>query len=63
MWPCRDIMGEWTFLAHPCTGSSDIDNAYTYQAQCSYVLPLPGQPGQFIFMGDQWDVDNLGASR
>lgn len=56
-------MGDWSFLGYPCTGSSEIDNAYTFQAQGSFVLPLAGQQGRYIFMGDQWDPEDLGSSR
>ena len=31
--------------------------------QVTFVLAVHGQPGRFVFMADQWDPDNLGASR
>ena len=40
-----------------------MDAAVTFQSQGTFVLPAPGRPGSFIFMGDQWDPDNLSQSR
>ena len=57
------MLGEWLSLGNPCTGATELDRAYTYFAQPAFVLPLPGHDGQFIFMADQWDPDNLAASR
>jgi hypothetical protein len=31
--------------------------------QANFVLPLPGRPGHFVFMADQWDPSNLADSR
>ena len=35
----------------------------TFHAQATHVLPLPGQPGRFIFMADRWFPQALGMSR
>ena len=54
------IMGGWKELYNPCTGPhSDI----TYYSQSTFVLPLPGEPGHFIFMADRWNKSNLQDSR
>jgi len=34
----------------------------TFDAQSSFVLALPGEPGSFIFMADRWDKNNLAGS-
>lgn len=60
---CSSMLGEWRSLGNPCTGSTELDRAFTYFAQPTHVLPLPGRPGQYVFMADQWDSHNLAASR
>jgi hypothetical protein len=60
---CSDMFGQWNLVGHPCVGGTEMDAAETFQSQGSFVLPLPGWPGRFIFMGDQWDPDNLAESR
>lgn len=57
------MLGEWRSLGNPCTGASELERTFTYFAQPTHVLPLQGHPGRFIFMADQWDSDNLAASR
>ena len=56
-------MGEWRSLGNPCVGGSELDMATTFFSQATAVMPLPGQPGRFLFMADQWDVRDLGRSR
>ena len=56
-------MGEWRTLGNPCVGGSELDMATTFFSQATAVVPLPGQPGRFLFMADQWDVRDLGRSR
>lgn len=56
-------MGEWRSLGNPCVGGSELDMATTFFSQATAVVPLPGQPGRFLFMADQWDVRDLGRSR
>ncbi|CAL8468327.1 g7867 [Coccomyxa elongata] len=58
-----DMFGQWTLVGHPCVGGTEMDAAVTFQSQGTFVLPVPGRPGRFIFMGDQWDPDNLAQSR
>ena len=54
------IFGPWTELGNPCTGP---DATNTFHAQSTYVLPVAGQPGRFIFMADRWNQWNLPDSR
>ena len=56
-------MGEWTLLGNPCMGESDMEAAQTFGAQSTFVLPAAGRPGSFVFMADQWNPENLSASR
>ena len=49
------MMGEWSFLGNPCRGDkADI----TYNSQSTYILPVPGKSGQYIFMADRWIPEN-----
>jgi hypothetical protein len=35
----------------------------TFNSQSTYVLPVAGRRGAFIFMADRWNPDNLEDSR
>ncbi len=54
------IMGEWKMLYNPCKGP---DSDLTFHAQSTFVLSLPGKPGEYIFMADRWNKTNLEDSR
>lgn len=54
------IWGPWTEIGNPCEG--DKANI-TFESQGTYVLPVAGKPGSFIFMSDRWNKDNLPDSR
>jgi len=49
------IWGPWKALGNPCVGK---DAELTFRGQSTYILPVPGKPGAFIFMGDQWRPNN-----
>jgi beta-xylosidase len=49
------IWGPWKALGNPCVGK---DAGLTFHGQATYVLPLPGKPGAFIFMADRWQPNN-----
>lgn len=49
------IWGPWKELKNPFTGP---DSETSFHSQSTYVLPTPGKPGQFIYMGDRWTPDN-----
>jgi hypothetical protein len=53
-------LGPWKEAGNPCTGP---DASNTYHAQSTFVLPLQGKPGHFIFMADQWNKTDLPDSR
>ncbi len=49
------LTGPWTELGNPCRGEgADL----TFGAQSTYVLPVAGRPGAFIFMADRWRPKN-----
>ena len=49
------IWGPWKELANPFVGA---DSETSFHSQSTYVLPVPGKPGQFIYMGDRWTPKN-----
>ncbi len=54
------LLGEWRQMGNPCIGPG-AEN--TFQSQSTFVLPIPGEPGNFIFMADRWNKLNLADSR
>jgi hypothetical protein len=55
-----DLFGPWEIQGNPCEGAGA---EITYQAQSTYILPVAGRPGKFIFMADIWKKENLTDSR
>ena len=54
------MLGEWTYLGNPCRG----DGAnLTFCSQSTYILPVAGREGSFVFMADRWNKHNLSDSR
>lgn len=53
------VMGPWTVLGNPCTGT-DADK--TFYAQSTYVLPVHAN-GRYIAMFDRWKKKDLKDSR
>jgi hypothetical protein len=51
--------GPWKEYGNPCKGP---DAETTYEAQSTYVLPLKGKPGSYIFMADKWNKLDLEKS-
>jgi hypothetical protein len=52
-------LGPWTLSGNPCIGTNaDI----TFGGQSTYVLPVKGKTGKFIFMADKWNSNNLISS-
>ncbi len=54
------ILGPWEVKANPCVGA---EAATTFRSQSTFVLPVAGKPGNFIFMADRWLQHNLADSR
>ncbi len=55
-----NILGPWETKTNPCVGP---DAEKTFHAQSTFVLPVAGKPGSFIFMADRWNKDKLEDSR
>lgn len=49
------ILGEWRELGDPCIGDT---TRTTFHSQSTYILPVHGKEGQFIYMGDRWTPKN-----
>jgi hypothetical protein len=50
-----NLAGPWKELGNPCRGPNA---ELTFGAQSTYVLPVHGRPGSFIFVADQWRPKN-----
>lgn len=59
----ESIMGPWETIGNPCIGGNKNFRLTTFFAQSTFVLPLPGIPGLFIFMADRWNPADLRDSR
>jgi hypothetical protein len=53
-------LGPWISKSNPCIGPG-ADS--TFQAQSSFVLPIPGKPDDYIFIADRWNKLDLPDSR
>lgn len=51
----NSIWGPWEMLGNPCVGE---DADLTFHSQSTFVLPVAGKEGAFIFMGDRWRPRN-----
>ena len=51
MFTAERISGPWKQLPSPCSGPNA---KLTFGGQSTYVLPVQGRPGAFIFMADIW---------
>jgi hypothetical protein len=54
------IWGPWRELGNPCTGP---DSETTFHGQSTFVFPVAGKSGAFIFMADLWNKRDLPKSR
>jgi hypothetical protein len=54
------IWGPWTELGNPCRGP---EAATTFGGQSTFVFPVAGRDGAFVFMADRWNKTNLTESR
>ncbi|KAJ7944527.1 glycosyl hydrolase family protein 43 [Quillaja saponaria] len=59
----ESIMGPWETMGNPCIGGNKMFRLANFFAQSTFVLPLPGFPGSFIFMADRWNPADLRDSR
>ena len=51
----ESISGPWKQHPNPCRGS---EAETTFQGQGTFIFPVEGLPGTFIFMADNWRPDN-----
>ena len=51
----KNIAGPWTELKNPCVGPKA---SITFGGQSTFILPVQGKPGKFIFMADIWRPQN-----
>ncbi|MCK9207167.1 MAG: glycoside hydrolase family 43 protein [Salinivirgaceae bacterium] len=51
----ESIWGPWKSLGNPCQG---VDAGLTFHSQSTFVLPVKGKNGSFIFMADRWVPSN-----
>jgi len=58
----KKLPGEWKSIGNPCRGTED-ENKISFGSQSTYILPVEGKKGAFIYMGDRWTPDNLADSR
>ncbi|KAE8707687.1 Glycosyl hydrolase family protein 43 isoform 2 [Hibiscus syriacus] len=59
----ESIMGPWETMGNPCIGGNKMFRLATFFAQSTFVIPLPGIPGSYIFMADRWNPAELRDSR
>lgn len=59
----ESIMGPWETMGNPCVGGSKVFRHTTFFAQSTFVIPVPGFPGSYIFMADRWNPTDLRDSR
>lgn len=57
------IMGPWETMGNPCVGGNKVFRQTTFFAQSTFVLPIPGLSGYFIFMANRWNPADLRYSR
>lgn len=51
----KSVMGPWESLGNPAKGKeADL----TFRSQSTFVLPVEGKEGAYIYMGDRWNPKN-----
>ncbi len=60
LFTAKSPLGPWVYQGNPFNGPDSHETFYT-QSTC--VIPAPGHPGWFIYMGDRWNPADLGNSR
>jgi len=53
----ESIWGPWEELGTPCVGTG-AQIANTFESQSTFVLPVAGRSGTFVFMADRWRPEN-----
>ncbi|MGO4937891.1 glycoside hydrolase family 43 protein [Fundicoccus sp. Sow4_H7] len=52
-------LGQFETVGNPCV---DDTKETTFDSQSTFVLPIDPNNGQYIYMGDRWEPDDLGKS-
>ena len=53
----ENISGPWEELGNPCLGPGALI-ATSFYSQATFILPVQGRAGAFIFMADRWNPEN-----
>lgn len=54
-----NILGEWTMCGN---FTVDPGKQTTYRSQSAYILKVEGKENAFVYVGDRWNSNNVGAS-
>ena len=54
------MMGPWKSMGNPCIGEG---SEKTFCSQSTFVLPVGGMEGAYIFLADRWNESDLSDSR
>jgi len=54
------MLGAWKTMPNPCVGPG---SPITFGSQSTFVLPVAGKPGEFIYLGDRWTPSKLTDAR
>lgn len=52
-----NMMSGWKALENPCRGTEE-EIKTTFHSQSTYVLPVEGKKGAFIYVGNRWKPEN-----
>jgi len=53
-----DILGDWE---HGRNFAIDEGNETTYKSQSTYIFPVNGKSGAYVYMGDRWNSSDVGG--
>ncbi|BCM92556.1 hypothetical protein IAD21_04438 [Abditibacteriota bacterium] len=54
------MLGDWKIMPNPFVGPA---NDITFGSQSTFVLPVPGKPASFVYLGDRWNPSDLADAR
>jgi beta-xylosidase len=57
-----NIYGPWTSLGNPVRGTEE-QKATTFHSQSTFVLPVAGKKGTYIYLGDRWTPENAAEGK
>ena len=55
MFSATNLFGPWTEHPNPCIGTNSHT---TFKSQSTYIFPIEGKQGAFLFMADRWVANN-----